>query len=73
MRAAHDTSLQDALKMGRSLGAHLPEQIRVVTIEAEKVYDFSESLSEPVAKAIPEAITIIEQLLLESRPSKQPT
>ncbi len=73
MSSAHDTSLQDALKIGRSLGAHLPGDITVVSVEAEKVYEFSETLTEAVAKAVPEAATIIKKLLLESSPSKSPT
>jgi hydrogenase maturation protease len=70
MASAHDTSLQDALRMGRSLGAHLPEDITVVTIESRQVYDFSEMLTPPVAAAVPEAIQIIKQLLLESNPAE---
>lgn len=66
MGSAHDTSLQEALQIGRALGAHLPEDITVVTIESQKVYDFSETLTPPVAAAVPEAIGIIKHLLLES-------
>jgi hydrogenase maturation protease len=67
MSSAHDTSLPDALMMGRSLGARLPSDIMVVTVESEKVYEFSETLTPPVAAAIPEAMNIIKHLLLESR------
>ncbi len=67
MTSAHDTSLQNALEVGRSLGAHLPKDISVVTIEARKVYDFSEELSQPVANAVPEAVRIIMNLLIESK------
>ncbi len=73
MSSAHDMSLQDALKIGRSLNAHLPQKIAVVTVEAEKVYEFSDQLTDPVAKAIPKAVTPIMHLLLESKPSKTPT
>jgi hydrogenase maturation protease len=66
LSSAHDTSLQDALQMGHALGAHLPEDISIVTVEAEKVYDFSENLTPPVANAIPEAVGMIRRLLLES-------
>lgn len=66
LSSAHDTSLQDALQMGHALGAHLPEDISIVTVEAEKVYDFSENLTPPVANAIPEAVGMIWRLLLES-------
>jgi Ni,Fe-hydrogenase maturation factor len=69
MSSAHDTSLQDAIKMGISLGAHLPDEIMVVTVESQKVYEFSETLTPPVAAAITKAIIFIRQLLLESYPT----
>jgi hydrogenase maturation protease len=69
MSSAHDTSLQDALEMGHSLGAHLPDEIMVVTVESQKVYEFSETLTPPVAAAITKAIIFIRQLLLESYPT----
>jgi len=61
--AAHDTSLQTALRLGRQMGADLPEpeNIWIVGIEAQRVYDFSEELSPPVADAILQAV---EQVLL---------
>jgi hydrogenase maturation protease len=55
LTAIHDTSLQTALAVGRSMGVVLPEQIWVVGIEAEQVYDFSETVSPAVAAALPEA------------------
>jgi hydrogenase maturation protease len=70
LSSAHDTSLQDALHIGRALGAHLPDNITVVSVESQKVYDFSETLSPPVAEAVPEALKFIKQLLLESYPSE---
>jgi len=66
LSSAHDTSLQHALQVGHALGAHLPEDISIVAVEAEKVYDFSENLTPPVANAIPEVVMIIRRLLLES-------
>ncbi len=72
MGSAHDTSLMDALQMGRSLGVKLPGDIRVVTIESQKVYEFSEELTPSVKAAIPEAVRIILDLLLQSRTEKIP-
>jgi hydrogenase maturation protease len=66
MCSAHDTSLQEALEIGRSLDAHLPSNISVVTVEAERVYDFSTDLTPPMLAAIPQAIGIILHLLIES-------
>lgn len=59
MTAVHDTSLQTALILGQEMGASLPSAIRVVGIEAEKVYDFSEELSPAVEAAIPEAVQLV--------------
>jgi hydrogenase maturation protease len=72
MSSAHDTSLVDALQMGRSLGAHLPEDISVVTVESQKVYVFSENMTPAVAAAVPQALKIIQDLLIESNPEKPP-
>ena len=61
--SAHDTSLQNALEMGRSLGALLPEEITVIGIATKRIYDFSEELSPPVAEAVPQAAKIALELL----------
>ncbi len=59
--AAHDTSLQTALRMGKQMGAKLPtpESIWIIGIEAQHVYDFSEELSPPITAAIPIAIEMV--------------
>jgi hydrogenase maturation protease len=72
MSSAHDTSLLTALHVGQSLGAHLPEDILVVTVESQKVYEFSENLTPAVAAAVPVAIRIILDLLIESNPEETP-
>jgi hydrogenase maturation protease len=59
--AAHDTSLQTAIALGRSMGASLPETILIVAVESEQIYDFSEDLTPEVAAAILPA----EQLVLD--------
>jgi hydrogenase maturation protease len=61
--AAHDTSLQTALKLGRKMGAKLPSEVLVVAIESEPAFEFSEKLSPDIRAAIPEAIQIVEDLL----------
>jgi hydrogenase maturation protease len=63
MTAVHDTSLPNALKFGRTIGAHLPEKIEIVGIETISVYDFSEELSPPVAEAVPQAFKIVMELI----------
>jgi hydrogenase maturation protease len=59
LASSHDTTLQNALAVGHSLGADLPEVIWVVTIEAQNLYEFSEQLSPAVASAIPKAVETV--------------
>lgn len=61
--AAHDTSLQTALEVGRNMGAQLPEQIMIVGVEAEMVFDFTEELSPEVEAAIPMATDAVLEIL----------
>jgi hydrogenase maturation protease len=63
LTSAHDTSLPNALRLGRAMGANLPEQVTVVGITAQHVYDFGEELSPQVARAIPRAVQIVMHLL----------
>ena len=63
--SAHDTSLRNALNLGRNLGINLPkdENIIVIAIESKNVYDFSEELSPMVANAVPEAVNLAKELI----------
>ncbi|MBN1148758.1 MAG: hydrogenase maturation protease [Anaerolineales bacterium] len=61
--SAHDTTLHNAIQVGRSMGAQLPEQIDLVTIEAQQIYDFSDELSPLIAAALPEAVQTVMELL----------
>jgi hydrogenase maturation protease len=61
--AAHDTSLQTALALGRSMGAQLPDDVTIVAVEADRVYDFSDQLSPPVLAAVPEATRLVLEAL----------
>lgn len=70
--AAHDTSLHTALRLGRQMGAALPDDITIVAVEAERVYDFSEALSPAVAAAVPLAVTAVCALLDEKTCHRQP-
>jgi hydrogenase maturation protease len=69
--SAHDTSLQTALEMGRRMGFDLPEQVNVIGIEAHQVYDFSETLTEPVQAAVPVAVERVLDLLAILRRNRQ--
>lgn len=70
--AVHDTSLQTALQLGRTMGAILPDDIQVVAIEAERVYDFSDELTPPVAAAIPAATQTVLDLLQDRHAKNDP-
>lgn len=63
--AIHDTSLRNALEVGRSMDIPLPrdEDVLVVAIEAKNVYDFSETLSPLVKSAVPQAVEAVLQLI----------
>ena len=66
LSSAHDTTLQNAIQVGESMGADLPSEILIVAIEAEMDYQFGEQLSAPVAAAVPEAALRVIALLQES-------
>lgn len=57
--AAHDTSLATALTVGRSMGEKMPDEVFVIGIEAERVYEFTEALTPSVAAAIPHAVEAV--------------
>lgn len=61
--SAHDASLSVALAAGRALGADLPDEIEIVSIEAARVHDFVEELTPAVAAALPEAIATVLAIL----------
>jgi hydrogenase maturation protease len=63
MTSTHDTSLQNAMKMGRMLGAQLPDQVDIVGIKVEQNFNFSEDLSSKVEMAVPVAVEAVANLL----------
>lgn len=65
LSSTHDTNLPDAIEMGKLMGAKLPEQVTIVAIEAQNIYDFSEELSPPIAESIPVAVKKIKRILFK--------
>jgi hydrogenase maturation protease len=61
--AAHDTSLQTALEVGKTIELELPEDVWVVAVEAKNVYEFSEELSPPIKSAVKPAAELIAGML----------
>jgi len=58
--SVHDTNLRTALEVGRTMNIALPQEdnIFILGIESEDVYDFSEDLSPEVMNVIPDAIEL---------------
>lgn len=63
--STHDTSLMTALQTAQLMGMDVPERVHVVAIEAKNVYDFSESLSPEVQRAVPIAAQKVLHMLKE--------
>ncbi len=63
LASAHDTTLPTALALGKQMGAALPEVVQVVGVEAERLFDFSETLTPAVAAAVPEAARLVIEIL----------
>jgi hydrogenase maturation protease len=63
--STHDTSLMTALQTAQTMGMDVPSRVHVVAIEAKNVYDFSESLSPEVEKAVPIAARKVLQMIKE--------
>ncbi len=59
----HDTSLPDAIQLGLKLGANIPEDIKIVAVESQNIFDFSEELTPPVENAIPKAVNHVHELI----------
>jgi hydrogenase maturation protease len=64
LASAHETTLQTALQVGRAMSAALPSDIRIIAIEAQNVYDFSEELSPAVTSAVPQAVALVISQLI---------
>lgn len=66
----HDINLATALELGKSLGMHVPEEIRIYAIEVEDNQTFSEICTPSVEEAIPRIVNEIakaECLKVETR------
>ena len=64
----HDTTLANALQVGRRCGAILPEDgdIRLVAVEAQDLMTFDESCTPKVAAAVPTAADCVMNLITTS-------
>lgn len=63
LASIHDTSFANAIKVGKMMGAEIPEDIIIIGIEAEPNLDFSENLSPQVFSAIKKATNLTMELI----------
>jgi hydrogenase maturation protease len=70
MYCAHDCNLPTAYDvLKKELGPEkLPDDVIIIGIEAERFDEFSESLTEKVAAAVPEAVALVEKELAKIFP-----
>lgn len=61
--AIHDASLVTALEVGRQMGLELPDDVWVVAVEAEYVFDFTEELSPEIEAAVPKTVDLVKKIL----------
>ena len=63
LTSSHDMTLQNALELGRRMGALVPDPLIVVAVEARVEFDFKEGLSPAVAEAVPRAVELVMRQL----------
>jgi hydrogenase maturation protease len=66
LTSIHDMSLQNAIKLGRQMGAKLPQDLTVIGISAKRIYDFREELSLPIQEAVPKAAQVVREMLMQN-------
>ncbi len=70
LASAHETTLQTALQVGRTLNAALPSEIIIVAVETQAAYDFNEELSPVVASAVRQAFQFVQSHLIPKEGAK---
>jgi hydrogenase maturation protease len=63
--SVHDTSLQNAIQLGKEMGAYLPEEVIVIGIAIQRIHDFGENISPQVAETVPQAAHITLNFIKE--------
>ena len=61
--SVHDTSLANAIQMGKKMGLILPKEVWIVAMEAENTHTFSEKLSPEIERMVPKAAALVVSLL----------
>jgi len=70
LTTSHQISLPTALELGRRLGMELPAVIDVIAVEAQDLETLSEQMTEPVERAVDEAIAMIRQWIEQNSPKE---
>ena len=66
--STHDVSFSEAIELGKALfPEEMPSEIIVVGIEVQDTETVSETPTEPVKRAIPEAVTVVRDLVQKLR------
>lgn len=63
LTSSHDTSFTNALRVGRAMGAKIPEKITILGIEINEAFDFSEELSPEVLPSIQKTCELSMELI----------
>ncbi|MEN9562801.1 MAG: hypothetical protein RIR73_1045 [Chloroflexota bacterium] len=63
--STHDTPLQNAIQLGREMGAKLPREVIVIGIAIQRIREFGEEISPLVAEAVLPAAHIALNFLKE--------
>lgn len=61
--SVHDMTLAAALRLGRTLALPLPETLWIIGIEVVPTFNFTETLTPPIAAAVPQAARLVLELL----------
>jgi len=55
----HDVDMLTALRLGKEIGAKMPEDVIIYAIEVGNIVDFCEELTPEVKKAVPKAVRML--------------
>lgn len=70
LTTSHQISLPTALELGKRLGMELPAVIDVIAVEAQDLETLSEHMTEPVERAVDEAIVYIRKWIENQSPKE---
>jgi hydrogenase maturation protease len=66
LRSVHDIDLPTVLALGRKLGLPMPDEVKIVAIQAEDALTLGESLTATVARGMKEAVDLVMHELSQS-------